>query len=445
MISWQDIYSLDSLLIATTQVYTKCLFQRFKSYVSSYDGNNLYDWARHNKANVIRLHNKLKSKRFHYSPLQKKIVKLPNKVRDIYIARWSDRIVDSMLNTELNRKLDHIQSKNSYAYRLKNAGVDICQRRIAKKLFSYNGPVYIIKRDIKNYYQSINKEILLNFLNQHIENDYLFNLLKQRIYYKAYFNGDLLKDEPGIPFGSALSCFLANLYLSKLDEIIESFPVDYFRYADDILIFSDDKIVVQDVSNVLEEETSKLCLQFKDSHKKDMCFNTEDINFKTVIAFKHLGLYFKKEKLIGIAREKIRKILNIFKRAIKRRKGTIARLKTPQGKAKTIIRIFNDIIENNIRPVAIIDYYLKHMTDMRQLKELDRMIAELILATATGRGYRKSNYKIISFKQLREWGLPSLQYRRNLLQHGHLKSNFFDFRARKLKTRSPKSLNRLEK
>ncbi len=438
-LTWRQVYSLNSLLIAATQVYTKCLFQRYKCYTTGFDNKTLFDWVHHSKANLIRLHNRLRWHKFDYQPLSKRIIKFPNKTRDVYISSWRDRVVDVMLNTELNRALDSEQSRNSYAYRLANGGVDICQTKIARALFSQNKTTYIVKRDISNYYPSINKTKLLQILERYIDkDDYLYKVMEQRINYRAMYKTVFLRDEPGVPFGAALSCFFANLYLIDLDRAIEKFPVHYFRYADDILIFGTNKDAVKAARAALDEHLAKLDLTCKPSHTLDVCFYGDDDEFKRVIAFKHLGLYFRDNRLVGISREKVRKILNIFKRAISRRSGTIKKYVTPEAKAKQIISIINKILLENIKPVAVIDYYLKHMTDIGQLKEMDRMIAELVLATATGRGYKKSNYKIIPFAKLREMGLPSLRHRMMLLQHGHIESNFFDFRVRKKNSNKPK-------
>jgi retron-type reverse transcriptase len=439
MLTWRKLYTFDSLLIAATQVYTKCLFQKNKCYTTGFDGKTLFDWARHSKANLVRLHNQLKTRRFGYQPLSKKIIKFPNKTREVYVSSWRDRAVDAMLNTELNRALNHEQSPNSYAYRLANGGVDICQTNIAKALFSQTNTTYIVKRDISNYYPSINKEKLLKILERYIDpNDYLFKLIADRVNFHAMYKDVLLKDDSGVPFGSAISCFLANLYLVDLDRAIEKLNVRYFRYADDILIFGTDKTAVKAARVALDEHLAKLDLSCKPSHTMDICFYGDDDEFKRVIAFKHLGLYFKDNKLVGISREKVRKILNIFKRAIGRRSGTIKRYVTPKAKAKQIITIINKILLENIRPVAVIDYYLKHMTDEHQLQQMDLMIAELVLAKSTGRGYKKSNFKIVPFNELREMGLPSLRHRMKLLQHGHIESNFFDFRIRKKNSNKPK-------
>ncbi len=187
----------------------------------------------------------------------------------------------------------------------------------------------------------------------------------------------------------------------------------------------------------MESHVANLGLCLKASHKLNLCFYTDSDNvFKRASTFKHLGIMYKDNHKIGIAREKVRKILNIFKRAMKRRKGYIRKSKNYKGRARRAIEIIRKVVEENIRPVAVIDYYLKHMTDEHQLKQIDRMVAENVLAFVTERGHKKSNFGLVSFSELRDMGLPSLLHRKRLLQHGHIKSNFFDFRVRKVNRRS---------
>jgi hypothetical protein len=56
---------------------------------------------------------------------------------------------------------------------------------------------------------------------------------------------------------------------------------------------------------------------------------------------------------------------------------------------------------------------------------LDRWLAEEALAAILGSGHKKGNFRKISFKTLREKGLPSLLHRRRLLLHKHIASSFF--------------------
>jgi hypothetical protein len=64
------------------------------------------------------------------------------------------------------------------------------------------------------------------------------------------------------------------------------------------------------------------------------------------------------------------------------------KLTNPKEQARTLIAIAADTIENGVRNVAIIDYYLKHVTDTSQLCLLDRWLAEQILSLIfRGRSY----------------------------------------------------------
>ena len=82
------------------------------------------------------------------------------------------------------------------------------------------------------------------------------------------------------------------------------------------------------------------------------------------------------------------------------------------------------MLEKTQSQVAIIDYYLKHVTDTKQLQLLDRWLAEEVLATALNTGHKKGNFAKISFQELRAMGLPSLSHRRLLLLHGHIDNSF---------------------
>jgi retron-type reverse transcriptase len=102
-------------------------------------------------------------------------------------------------------------------------------------LRSARRPAYVVKRDIRNYFASVDHEILLNKLSELVEpGDYLFRLLEQRVRFLYHDEAGSHRAALGIPFGSAIACAFANIYLTDLDRAVELFPgVSYFRYADD--------------------------------------------------------------------------------------------------------------------------------------------------------------------------------------------------------------------
>src|SRR5262249_12085305 len=149
-------------------------------------------------------------------------------------------IVDLLLYRALNTGLHSWFSPNSYAYRERGFGLDRCQGQIARLLRYGPSPLYLIKRDIADYFATVNHEKLLDRLSSLVNtDDYLFQLLEQRVRFPYEEDGELRTATVGIPFGAAIACLFANIHLTDLDRKIESLAeVSYFRYADDILIAS---------------------------------------------------------------------------------------------------------------------------------------------------------------------------------------------------------------
>ena len=148
--------------------------------------------------------------------------------------------MDLLLYRMLNKRFHSAFSNNSYAYRHRGYGVDACQHRIHGHLKEMPRPVYFIERDVANYFPSVDHEVLLKALEQWVEpQDYLYQLLQERIKFRVLTSDGAKMAEIGIPFGTAIACFFANLYLTPLDRELAAVPgLAYYRYADDILAFS---------------------------------------------------------------------------------------------------------------------------------------------------------------------------------------------------------------
>jgi hypothetical protein len=89
-----------------------------------------------------------------------------------------------------------------------------------------------------------------------------------------------------------------------------------------------------------------------------------------------------------------------------------------------------EVMDNSVRNVAILDYYLKHVDDEGQIRLLDRWLAEEILSLALG-GHKRGHFRRISFAELRAMGLPSLLHRRRMIRNGKIDSPFFVWQREK--------------
>ncbi|HXX46075.1 MAG TPA: reverse transcriptase domain-containing protein [Candidatus Acidoferrales bacterium] len=428
-IAWADIYRESELIKAALRVYTKPLFAWRKALSASSDGRSLYDFARYGLRNLESIHRALVHRTFHFRPGLALTYNFNGKRRTLYVYPWEERIVDLLLYRLLGKRLDRYFSPHSFAYRPSGYGVDRCQRQIAQALTVAEGPRYVIKRDIANYFPSIAHDLLEAQLERWIERgDYLWDLVAERIHFRYMDSGSEVTAAQGIPFGTSIACLFANVYLAGVDEAVTSVPrVHYFRYADDFLLFSSDRNAAAEAVRRLDEGLARLRLQSKPSHEQDLLFCAEkldDDRFVWTPKFRHLGLEFRAGGPTGLSRDKFRKICNLFRFEFRRGRAKLARIKDSQKRLRLALELARRTIDRGVRNIAIIDYYLKHVEDEEQLQRLDRWLAEEVLSIAFG-GHRRGHFKRVGFDQLRAMGLPSLVHRRRLLRHGRLVSPFF--------------------
>lgn len=429
-IKWQDIYIEVELYKAAIRLYTIPVFNWRKSLAFSSDGQNFYDFARRGLRRLGELHKCLYRGTFHFRPGVCLDFNFNGKLRTVYVYPWEERLIDLLLYRILNRRLNSWFSPSCYAYRLNRLGIDLCQKRIAYALEDTRKPIYVIKRDIRDYFNSIDHEILIKRIAALVDkDDYLFTLLKERIEFCYLKDNKVTKAQKGIPFGTAVACLFANIYLTDLDCDLGAISgLKYFRYSDDILFFSTEREIILDALSSFNRQLQELKLADKQSQRRDLIFSQEridDLHFTSTNKFKHLGLEFRANGLTGLSRDKCRKICNIFRYALRRKRGKIRKIKDIQKKTEFVIEVLKQTLDEGIRNVAIIDYYLKHVKDEAQIKLLDRWLAEETLATILGKGHKKGNFRKISFETLRKKGLPSLLHRRRLLFHKYLPASFF--------------------
>ncbi|MCZ6793114.1 MAG: reverse transcriptase domain-containing protein [Planctomycetota bacterium] len=428
---WQDLYSEAELYKAAVRLYTRPLFDWRKALSTSTDGRTLYDFARQGLRNLHRLHRSLQRRRFRFRPALALERNFNGKQRTLYIHPWEERLVSLLLYRLLNRALDGSFSDSAYAYRLHGFGVNRCQGEIIRTLRGASGPLHVMKRDIADFFASVDHDVLLGKLTEIVDpDDYLFELLRDGVRFRFLDdNGDERTAARGIPFGTAVACLFANIYLMELDRRLEAVPgLRFFRYADDLLALAPSRAVLDEARENFRSEMAALRLTSKASHARDFLLSAGEApegGPPACSRFRHLGLEFRADGSVGLSRDKFRKIRNLFRYAFRRRRGKFRRIRDPEKRAALAARIARRTVSEGMRNVAIIDYYLRHVTDEEQLRRLDRWLAEEVLSLAFQSGHKKGNFRSMSFRRLREMGLPSLVHRRRLILHGQIDSPFF--------------------
>ncbi|MFZ7338148.1 reverse transcriptase domain-containing protein, partial [Comamonas jiangduensis] len=119
---------------------------------------------------------------------------------------------------------------------------------------------HFVKIDVKNFYPSINHDVLLNKLKNKINKAEILLLISSAIENKtlsdrqSQADESLSKNSVGVPQGLSISNVLAEIYLSDTDnKIFNINGIKYFRYVDDILILCNDnyKVIAQELIDEL--------------------------------------------------------------------------------------------------------------------------------------------------------------------------------------------------
>ncbi|AFZ04462.1 reverse transcriptase domain-containing protein [Calothrix sp. PCC 6303] len=151
-----------------------------------------------------------------------------------------------------------------------------------KKFVSSRSPseVSILRADVENFYGSINREKLFIKLKKRIKSYKLLSLIKKAIETPIVPNNYSRKDRKeyvkeskgiGIPQGLSISNILAHIYLYDFDHLIKNHNCVnvYYRYVDDILIFSEkDKIDKIEILFKSELKNIDLNCNFNKTYKK---------------------------------------------------------------------------------------------------------------------------------------------------------------------------------
>lgn len=176
------------------------------------------------------------------------------KPRDIHKASVRDRLVHHAVYRVLYSYFDNQFIYDSYSCRL-NKGTHRALDRFlgfgARISRNNTRTVWVLKADIRKFFASIDHQILKNILIKYIKDENTLWLLAKII---DSFNtsGKVAK---GLPLGNLTSQLLVNIYLNEFDYFIKrQLKIKYYiRYADDFVIFHEDKKYLENILPIISE------------------------------------------------------------------------------------------------------------------------------------------------------------------------------------------------
>lgn len=257
---WPQIVSWEHLLAA----YHRCRrHKRYRTEAARFD----FDW----ESQLVPLQQDLIDETYQPGEYRHFYVLNPKR-RKISAAPFRDRIVHHAIVGILEPLYERRFLHDSYACR-KGKGTHRALDRAQCYLRRHR---YYLKTDIVRFFPNVDHEVLLNLLGRTLRDESLMRLVRKILASgegvladeatPSYFPGDDLFSvlrPTGIPIGNLTSQFFANVLLDPIDHFVkeELHIPGYVRYADDLVLFDDDKSRLWHVRQLLSDRLTEFRLR----------------------------------------------------------------------------------------------------------------------------------------------------------------------------------------
>lgn len=245
-------------------------------------------------------------------------------------------------------------------------------------------PITIARLDIKDFYESLDRKEIINF----VVDQWLLSY-QSKLALKNWDQQLSSQGIKGLPRGMSLSSTLSEIRIRNFDKAIKHHEGVYFyaRYVDDIIIFYSDNIeklktvIVQSLS----QKTPELEINFNKSqfHSLNVYESTQYahidyLGYKISAAITPCKIDTERDVKVSISDKKIKKIKHRIRKSLMsyRRERNyrllLSRLRFLSGNQY----IIGDIDRTKLKSGIFYNYPL--INDYRQLKELDTFYKKLI-------------------------------------------------------------------
>lgn len=145
------------------------------------------------------------------------IPKKNGKLRPLGIPTGDDKLVQEVVRILLEQIYEPIFSENSHGFRPGKS----CHSALRQVKNVWNGTKWIIEFDIKGFFDNINHNKMIEFLEKKIDDKRIIHIIRQML--KAGYAQDWKYNATwsGTPQSGVISPILANIYLHELDTFME--------------------------------------------------------------------------------------------------------------------------------------------------------------------------------------------------------------------------------
>ncbi|MFA5935322.1 MAG: reverse transcriptase domain-containing protein [Patescibacteria group bacterium] len=288
-----------------------------RKYSRGIDEVSIEDFKKHDRENLGEIYRQLEGGFFEFRQLKEYKIPRPGKSpRLIQAPTVTDRIVQKVISNHLMDVFQKIFTTAGIVGSVRGTTVEGVLRGAVG--YYDQGYHYVLKTDIENYFPSINKKRLKKIFYREIHDEKL----------RTYFDQFLKQSkQPGIPQGTPLSPFFANLFLLNFDKALKKEKnIKHFRYIDDLVVFCDNRDRAEAIFNKVEPMFRDLGLTIHPLSTPGKTF----IDLFDTGRVDVLGVIYKNKKLL-IKQKKYREFIAETITPIQFKSCLNSRLSTEQG------------------------------------------------------------------------------------------------------------------
>jgi group II intron reverse transcriptase/maturase len=168
---------------------------------------------------IERIIDALRHERYRFEPVKRLYIpKKDGKQRPLGLPSWSDKLVGEVVRLLLEAYYEPQFSDHSHGYRPGRG----CHTALRDVVCTWTGTTWFIEGDISRCFDQLDHQVMLAALGEKIHDNRLLRLIGQML--RAGYLEDWVWNATlsGAPQGGVLSPCLSNIYLDRLDKLVET-------------------------------------------------------------------------------------------------------------------------------------------------------------------------------------------------------------------------------
>ena len=200
------------------------------------DGVTVEAFGEQLEANLAALVVELRAKTYRPQPVRRVWIPKPDgDQRPLGIPAVRDRVVQQAVLQVLEPIFEADFSSHSHGFRPGRSTFSALRELYGQVR---DGHVWIVDVDIEKFFDEIPHEPLIEAVAERVADGSVLRLV--RLFLEALIQDGyrVVRPKAGTPQGGVVSPLLANIYLARLDRVLEAEGISFVRYADDVRLNS---------------------------------------------------------------------------------------------------------------------------------------------------------------------------------------------------------------